>query len=220
MRFFSLILFICFVLFFNAGQAQSESSIESYVDYYESGVKYREGTVKDKTMAHGNWKIYYPSGKLQIEATYKDNILHGAYTSYFEDGTIESKGVCLNGLEHEKWFYGRVDSKEELTAEIYYEKGTACCYSTIFKNGQMFRVAELEDGKFKSIRTYVNSEKVKEILVIFDKNERIYDIRLIPMNGETKILMRDNLGEEKFLEISIPMEKYKNEFPINRKPKS
>ena len=43
-----------------------------------------------KGLKTGEWKFYYPSGKLMAIEMYKEGMLHGKSTAYFPDGAIAS----------------------------------------------------------------------------------------------------------------------------------
>ncbi|MVM37172.1 hypothetical protein GO730_05145 [Spirosoma sp. HMF3257] len=46
---------------------------------------------------HGPTRIMYPSGEPYINCDYKDNVLHGPFMAFYEDGTIKRKEFYKNG---------------------------------------------------------------------------------------------------------------------------
>ncbi|GAB4017655.1 hypothetical protein GCM10028808_49680 [Spirosoma migulaei] len=46
---------------------------------------------------HGPTKIMYPSGQVYVSCEYKENILHGPFMAFYEDGTIKRKDFYRHG---------------------------------------------------------------------------------------------------------------------------
>ena len=58
--------------------------------YYEDGTLETETPINDKGEYEGSSKRYYPSGKLELTAEYKNNLQNGLTIAYYENGQIKS----------------------------------------------------------------------------------------------------------------------------------
>lgn len=56
--------------------------------YYESGRLKAERTYKDAKL-NGIYRMYYESGQLKVEGTYKDDKMDGAFRYYDQNGRLE-----------------------------------------------------------------------------------------------------------------------------------
>lgn len=77
---------------------------------YKSTVYTKEGKILNKIdYAYGSTTSlnysYYPSKKLKSVQTFKNNILNGLSTTYYENGKPESKGNYTDGIKTGKWNY-------------------------------------------------------------------------------------------------------------------
>ncbi|OFX58047.1 MAG: hypothetical protein A2066_16070 [Bacteroidetes bacterium GWB2_41_8] len=73
-----------------------EGIVVNALTYYENGNKelYMEG---DAATLNGEYKMWYPNGQLQFSGHYQNNIKHGDFESYAEDGTVLRKGTYEDG---------------------------------------------------------------------------------------------------------------------------
>ena len=120
--------------------------------WYAHGQKKDSGFL-DKNQKRGIWKEWYPNGQQKVQTSYDDHYnfpftqhlggtkglifpgwLHGDYNSWYESGTIESKGRFINNeMEGEwRWFHqnGLPSTIEE------YSKGKLVrisCFDTLGK---------------------------------------------------------------------------------------
>lgn len=75
-------------------------------------------------------KVYYASGKLFREKTYKDGKLNGSYKQYYENGTLQTDSIYTDGKEDSRLYYsndGTLESKQilhdgKLQMDIHYAK--------------------------------------------------------------------------------------------------
>lgn len=73
-----------------------EGIVVNALTYYENGNKelYMEG---DAATLNGEYKMWYPNGQLQFSGHYQNNVKHGNFESYSEDGKVLRKGTYEAG---------------------------------------------------------------------------------------------------------------------------
>ena len=74
------------------------------ITYYPSGKYYENGNIENEKNVSNNGrtvdeKHYYPSGKLDFEATYQDGQLDGVVKKYGENGQVIQQGTFKNGVQ-------------------------------------------------------------------------------------------------------------------------
>ena len=68
-----------------------------YQTFYEENEKLElTGEYINGTM-QGSWKRYYPSGQLMEDVTFAGNEENGAFIEYYDNGNLKAKGTYLNG---------------------------------------------------------------------------------------------------------------------------
>ena len=80
-------------------------------------VTHYENIIEDKK--DGYWKLYYPSGDIQGEASYKNG--SGEYNEYYPSGSRKSEGNILNGKKQGQWYY--YSEGGSLEGEANYDQG-------------------------------------------------------------------------------------------------
>ena len=87
------------------------------VEYYESGQVKMEGGMKgDKR--EGEWKAYFPDGRVQSIGTFVDGLRTGVATVWQENGNLLQEGFYKEGKHCGKWkFY---DEQGDLIKEVDY----------------------------------------------------------------------------------------------------
>lgn len=122
---------------------------------------------------HGERKMYYPNGNLDILETYRHGVFHGAYRKYFETGKLQleqtydngamqgfSLGYHENGILKEK--VTMVNNEENGPFTEYFENGKIMAEGTYApydgealeegelkeynENGELIRVADCKRG--------------------------------------------------------------------------
>lgn len=71
----------------------SDTTIIAYQGGYYQGYK------------NGNWKYYYPNGKIMEWSIYQKDLRNGDYTKYNIDGEVVVKGKYLNDKKNGFWAY-------------------------------------------------------------------------------------------------------------------
>lgn len=131
-------IFFIGYIFFNVDHTSEE--------YYENGQLKSKITYNGTELASA--KFYHENGKLSKEGNYMNNMMGGLWTTYDNNGILESKMQFLNGL-----FHGKVES--------YYQNGQLKESGNWYGTGSnSFRHAEHDwwyaDGTIKAKRNYDN----------------------------------------------------------------
>jgi TonB family protein len=89
-----------------------EGIVVNALTYYENGNKemYMEG---DAATLNGEYKMWYPNGQLQFSGYYQNNIKHGDFESFSEDGKTLRKGT---------YEAGKLVSGVSVVQDLVYEK--------------------------------------------------------------------------------------------------
>ena len=69
----------------------------------------------------GNFRVYYPNGKIQISGKMKNNRNTGEWKYFYENGNLESSGFFVNDVPDGKWLWYYPD--ETLKQIGYYRSG-------------------------------------------------------------------------------------------------
>ena len=103
---------------------------------------------------NGIIKSYYPSGKVQTEESYVEDVRDGAFYRYYENGNLEEEKNYLSGVLNGwyRTFYESGLLREEVYLEngirngvdkLYYENG-ALAEVRSYKNGKLIRIINLD----------------------------------------------------------------------------
>ena len=109
-------------------------------DYYLSGQEQMTGTYRSirPDYREGTFTWYYENGDKQQSCEYKNNLLHGLFIEWFEDGQVATRQNFRNGLPdgpYKKW-----NKNGLLTLDAQYENGEKHGhFITYYDNGQMIR---------------------------------------------------------------------------------
>lgn len=99
----------------------------NYLDGYKEGEWFYD--VGDHTergqysmgMKTGEWKHFYPNGKLKFKGEYKDDLPYGTHIYYHENGVKSLKGKYERGLKDGAWkSYNEMGEKDHY---VIYERG-------------------------------------------------------------------------------------------------
>jgi antitoxin component YwqK of YwqJK toxin-antitoxin module len=74
--------------------------------YFNTINQYSKDNKKD-----GVWITYVDSTKNYSISNFKNGVLHGNFTEYFENGIVSIKGTYFNGKKDKKWLYFTQDGK-------------------------------------------------------------------------------------------------------------
>lgn len=156
----------------------------------------------------GDWQLYYPSGDLWIEMSYKNDLLDGEYIVHAVNGQIVKKVQLSNGVRngtYEEWsttgnklveeYYknGEKDGVQKGWSEqdSYYLK-TIAFYTNGVLNGESYYFAQ--NGDTLSHANYHNGER-NGICKVYDRNEHYlsgtYTYKEGKRQGESFIYSKD-----------------------------
>lgn len=110
------------------------------------------------------------NGKASTETTYIHDVMHGPYTAYFFDGSLQGKGQFLNGMKNGTWNWYFENGKPNVAAKYvldlldgkfirYYENGQIeddDFYELGMRSGDW--KSYYEDGALYSNTSYVNDK--------------------------------------------------------------
>jgi len=109
-------------------------------DYFLSGQEQMTGTYRSirPDFREGTFTWYHENGTKQQSCEYKNNMLHGSYLEWFENGQIQTRQTFNKGIPdgpHKKW-----NEKGVIQFDAQYSNGDSHGYFiTYYDNGQMIR---------------------------------------------------------------------------------
>lgn len=118
-------------------------------DYYLSGQiqmtgNYRSIRPDDR---EGSFAWYYPDGQKQQDCEYKNNMFHGLFQEWYEDGQIKIRQSFSEGLPDGPMKTWRQDGTLQL--DVHYSRGEKHgFFMSYYSNGQIVRKELYEHGKF------------------------------------------------------------------------
>lgn len=127
MKLFSIFLILISILIFSCRKEEVPKSsliIKDNLLYKEgSNIPFtgRERALVDNKIVeydvkdgfkHGEFRIFFPDGKIQIEGQLDSNRNVGKWQYFYPDGQIESEGYFINDLPEGKWVWNYSDGKK------------------------------------------------------------------------------------------------------------
>jgi antitoxin component YwqK of YwqJK toxin-antitoxin module len=140
--------------------------------YYveEDGTLQSEGDFSDGKK-NGEWKFYYPSGKIGSSGFYENDESTGKWIYYFEDGTISSEGEYVGGKKNGYW--NAMNKTGSRKSEITYANGSGE-YREFYSDGKLKVKGQIIDGKNQGKWEYFFQDGKKEGECEFDKGKGTY----------------------------------------------
>lgn len=152
----------------------------------KNGKKIYEGQFRDD-IPYGEFRYYYPEGKLKAISKFYDNGIQSFTITYFNNGFKMAEGRFINEKRDSLWkFYSEYDGK--LVAEEMYLDGKKNGLSRTFYAGE--GVAEIltweedsregnweqyfSDGKLKIKGTYKKNENEGEVTAYYPSGKVLY----------------------------------------------
>ncbi len=99
----------------------------------------------------GEWKTYYPSGKVASAGRYENDDTVGQWQYYFENGTVSSSGEYRGGLKQGYWNSFTPDGFRLSETEYAEGKGE---YREYYKNGKLKVKGRVAGGKREGMWEY------------------------------------------------------------------
>lgn len=131
-----------------------EGNIITLMEYNNNRMISREriNRVDNNGFKQGVWKEFYPSGTLKKEENYKDNVLHGYYQEYNNNGSVTITMLYENGSIVES----TNDDPTEINIENKYDLNNKLIYSGPYRNDIPVGIHREynEDGSIKKALIY------------------------------------------------------------------
>ena len=87
---------------------------------FRKGIIVGEGVFTDAGEKEGNWKEYYPDGKLKATGSYSKDERNGLWKFYYKSGQLEQFGAYIVGLPDSTWKWYHSNGKI-MREEFFYE---------------------------------------------------------------------------------------------------
>ncbi len=106
-----------------------------YTAFYPNGQRYEEANYVNDTL-HGERKIYYEDGSLEILETYKMGNFESPYKRFFKDGTLQQEGNYKNNIASGEWkkYYSNGQLEESVILVNNEENGP---FQEFYENGNL-----------------------------------------------------------------------------------
>ncbi|RLD79608.1 MAG: hypothetical protein DRJ10_08605 [Bacteroidetes bacterium] len=127
------------------GKYKNGRRVGNWKFYYENGNKEQIGSYNKKGRPEGEWKWYFENGNILREEELTNGKLDGNYVEYAHDGTIIAKGLYVEGLKEDSWYYHLGDIIEEGN------------YKADFKDGEWVHRYDNESKQFTG--RYIDGEE-------------------------------------------------------------
>lgn len=107
----------------------------NYTSFYPTGKKYEEANYVDDTL-HGERKLYFESGALEVEEHYDMGNFISPYKRFFENGKIQQEGSYVNNVATGEWkkYYENGQLEEVVTLKDNEENGP---FQEYYENGNL-----------------------------------------------------------------------------------
>ncbi len=154
-----------------AGKLISSSKIVNgqgkYKGLYPSGKTHYEGQYVQGEL-HGPFTNYFYNGSLQISKNYNHGSLDGEYIEYHYGGKVAAKGKYKLGKKEGAWKY-YLDNGSLYKEETYSDEGLQGKVSYYFTNGKVEREIEFKNGKkHGTLRRYAEDGQLSYIFYYKD----------------------------------------------------
>ena len=133
-----------------------------YTAFYPSGEKYEEANYLNDTL-HGERKLYYESGDLELVENYNMGAIDAAFNRYFQDGTLQQEGVYKDNIAVGEWkkYYKNGQLEELVTLVDNEENGP---FQEFYENGNM-----KAEGNYKGFDEEANRPREHGLLKMYDE---------------------------------------------------
>ena len=119
---------------------------------FDNDILVGEGMIDSLGRRVGDWKLFYPDGKLRAQGKYVVGLREGNWTYFFTNGKTEQTGAYKMDWPHGnwKWFYANGQLHREETYRNGKEDGSSVEYDTlgVIRNEGEF-TAGARNGKWK-----------------------------------------------------------------------
>ncbi len=184
---------------------QSDGTVLKIIYDSYSGKKQTERSYNTKAQYEGISKFYYPSGKVEIEESYKHGELEGMKRSYDEEGRIKEVSWNKNGQTILSYWKDPLSSKllriecEKNTESPYPEHQKYCGFPG---QSQVFELYGLVDGKLQVERKVAFTRGV----ISYEEKWSEGKIKMRTEQSDSQVTewVYDEEGNIKELSVSLP----------------
>lgn len=133
-----------------------------YLALYPEGGKYEEANYINDTL-HGERKIYYENGQLQILENYNMGKFISPYKQFFENGTLQLEGSFENNVATGVWkkYYQNGQLEEMVTLVDNEENGP---FQEFYENGN-----KKAEGAYKGFDEGMSRPREHGLLLMYDE---------------------------------------------------
>lgn len=166
--------------------------------YHNTGEIKNRYYVNRNNKVHGLYQVFHINGIVIYEVNYSNGVPLGTSTTWYPNGSIESKGTYVNGtLEgtFKEWYISNTDTIQ-LKFEGEYENGEPIGEWKIWDNQGNFV------GERKMVKEYYDAEQIKDLYFLNEQGEYDGIWKSWHSNGSVKFdgLYRNNLMEGLWIE--------------------
>jgi MORN repeat protein len=127
-----------------------EGELVEVTENYPSGKLYTTRTEiahgDDPRVRHGEFKVWYETGQLQIEGHYDRGLFEGWYTAWYPNGQKEREGAFRANLRDGVWTVWHDNGQKRSEGQFEHGKETGP-WKSWHPNGQLESEGSLVDGK-------------------------------------------------------------------------
>jgi antitoxin component YwqK of YwqJK toxin-antitoxin module len=107
----------------------------AYTSFYPTGIKYEEANYINDTL-HGERKLYFESGALEVLENYNMGSFISPYKRFFENGKVQQEGSYENNVATGEWkkYYQNGQLEESVTLDNNEENGP---FQEFYENGNL-----------------------------------------------------------------------------------
>ena len=129
--------------------------------YNDNGLLMSEGVVDEGGNYNGQWKDFYPDGKIQAEGTYQDNRRTGLWKFYSAAGKVEQTGNYNNGRPDGLWKWYYEDGSILREEEYFLGQRDGSCIEYA-ENGEILAQGEYSDGERNEMWKFKTGDATEE----------------------------------------------------------
>ena len=120
---------------------------------------------------NGEWKYYYPSGKVASSGLYENDESVGKWNYYYEDGSLSASGEFVGGKKNGYWSSLNKDGTRR--SETTFNKGSGE-YREYYSSGKLKVKGQILDGRNQGKWSYFFEDGKLEGECDFDKGKGTY----------------------------------------------
>ncbi len=185
--------------FFEDGTSKAQAFFENgegnYKEFFPSGKLKMEGYNRNE-VSQGQWKYYYESGELRGIGNFIDGKREGRWVYYHANGQKSSEGNYLNGLRSGNWNYyhenGNVSSQGSMKDDQ--RNGS---WNLYYENGIIKSEGQYENGSGVITEYYPSGTILAKGAVINGKKSGLWEFFDESGNKDGEAIYQDGLGEYK-----------------------